>query len=137
MLGSAFYFGSLVSPQSGRMKDRSLQAGLTAAILMPALWSWVPARFLFPATGLIVMAVYSASFANHSNRGLGLAADTRIRALRFVRAEAERSQLASIEFTHYPATWPQMSVQTWIREGPRAGMLWSRRSIRWFTCTRA
>jgi hypothetical protein len=98
-----------------RVKSRSLQLALTLSVLLPALWSWAPARFLFPALGMLLAA---ASTVRGRAVALGLAAVLAANAvsLRSVWRDSQATGPFLAEFGRSPSTWTEVTqVMRWIR----------------------
>ena len=122
-LGACLLFWGVCAFGVVRVRRRCLQCTLFFSMLIPALWVWIPVRFLFPVIGLLIIAA-SAAMRNRVLAGgallLFLAANTV--SLQSWWTASRRTQLFSIEFKYYPATWPQiMDVLNWIRGQASAG----------------
>jgi hypothetical protein len=116
-LGMSVLFWVICAIGLVRIRNRCLQCIVVFWILMPALWAWAPFRFLFCAVGLLLLAAYSAC-KNQAVRvgALLLLLVSLSSSLWSLWMESRRTQLVSIEFKDYPATWQQMmNVQTWFR----------------------
>jgi hypothetical protein len=116
-LGISLLFWLICAIGFARLGTRCLSCVAVFSILMPALWSWEPYRFLFPVVGLLLLAAYSV----FTTRAARVAAVVLFlipvsASLWSLWTESRRTQLVSIEFKNFPATWPQiMDVQNWLR----------------------
>jgi hypothetical protein len=116
-LAASLVFWSIFVVGLKRTGSRCLQAGAVFSLLMPVLWSWPPYRFLFPAAGLMLLAVYNA-LRKQAVRRIAFAvmfAAALISLWPFV-LDWRRTEMFGMEFRQYPVTWSQfLEVQHWIR----------------------
>jgi hypothetical protein len=116
VISMAFWLTSVLG--FARIRGRCLAISAAASLLIPALWSWEPWRFLIPGVGLLLLVLYRGL----PNDGCRIAAYLLLMAACFgalwsVRSEAKSTQIFSTENVAYPATWPQvLEVQKWLRE---------------------
>jgi len=136
-LGISILFWLICAIGFARLGNRCLQCIALFSILMPALWSWEPYRFLFPVVGLLLLAAYSA----FTTRAARVAAVVLFllpvsASLWSLWTESRRTQLVTIEWKDYPATWPQlMDVQSWLRADASPGDVVISSVDPWSTCT--
>jgi hypothetical protein len=99
-----------------RTHSRCVRCATVLSFVMPALWTWPQVRFLVPAAGLVVVAVYPALRHRAVQAGaLLLFLLTAVPALQSLQAESRSNELALTGLRDYPATWPQvMDVHRWI-----------------------
>ena len=122
-LAASVLFWSIFAVGLVRTSSRCLQVAAVFSVLMPSLWSWTPSRFLFPAAGFILLATYNA-FRQQTARYLMLTLLlVPLSTSRWsLEREWQRTQLYSIVFKSYPATWEQMqNIERWVHANASAG----------------
>ncbi len=98
-----------------RTKSRCVQFALIASVFTPALWSWQPARFIFPSLGILLVAG-AANRSRAAMVSIGALLAASLISLGPVWRDFQRTQFFLAEFRPYPATWPEMAdTLGWVR----------------------
>src|SRR5262249_10225590 len=114
------WFWGICIVGAARTKSRCFQFALLLSIILPALWSWEPVRFLLPSLGMLAAG---AAFLRGrvATMGIALLLVLNLVSLGSLWYYSERTPLVSAEFKEYAATWPQITdALSWIHSHSRS-----------------